>query len=97
MSDSDAILEKCNCCFCNKMIDKGQYNPKILCDCGKTVNLMSMHRHKLTKVHTNWMNGIKQRKTKYQVIKEKYETKKLNPSPTSQKFTIDNTLMSLAF
>jgi hypothetical protein len=96
MSDSDAILEKCKCCFCNKMKDKGQYNPKILCNCGKIVNLMSMHRHKQTKVHTNWTLGIKQRKTKYQIIKEKYETKKLN-LPKTQKFTIDNTLMSLAF
>lgn len=100
MSDSDAILEKCKCCFCNKMKDKGQYNPKILCDCGKIVNLMSMHRHKQTKVHTNWTLGIKQRKTKYQIAKERLNpspSSPKSPSPKSQKFTVDNTLMSLAF
>jgi hypothetical protein len=97
MSDSDAILEKCKCCFCNKMKDEGQYNPKILCDCGKVVNLLSMHRHKQTMVHTNWTLGIKQRKTKYQIAKERSPSSSKSPSPKSQKFTIDNTLMSLKF
>jgi len=92
MTDSEGVIENCKCCFC-EMKNKGEYNPKCLCDCGKIVNLLSMHRHKQTKVHINWTLGIKQRKTKYQTEKER----KLIPAPKSPKYTTENTLLSLAF
>lgn len=94
MSDIEGVIEICKCCFCKKFKNKSEYNPKCLCDCGKIVNLLSMFRHKQTKIHINWTLGIKQRKTKYQSEKER-KLKILEPK--SPKYTIDNTLMSLAF
>jgi len=97
MSDCEGIINHCNCCFCHKVAEsKNIYNPKYTCECGKIVNLLSAYRHFKTKIHTNFINGIKPKITKYQVIKNRELWLKEN-APKSPKYNLDNTSLSLAF
>ena len=94
MSNCEGIIDHCKCCFCNKVAErKNIYNPKYTCECGKVVNLLSAYRHFKTKIHTNFINGIKTKITKYQVIKNR-ELKISNNAPKSPKFTIDDMILS---